>query len=89
MAVFWLGSVPVLALLGISVQTLAATLGRRIPLAISIIIILFGVYTLTGRLTISATRFESSVTVDPHADMQRQVEAITHQEPPCCCQHKE
>ena len=33
MAAFWLGTVPILASLGVGVQTLTGTLGRRIPAA--------------------------------------------------------
>ncbi len=84
MAVFWVGTVPLLALFGISVQTLVATLGRRVPLAISAIVILLGMYTLTGRLTISAAAFEPSNAVDVQASIQQQVETIAEQEPPCC-----
>ncbi len=88
MAAFWAGTVPVLALLGVSVQTLAITLGRRIPLAISLVIVLLGLYTIGGRLTISAAAFEPPAEIDLQADTQQQVEAIGQSEPPCC-QHEE
>lgn len=89
MIAFWLGSVPVLALLGISVQTFAATLGKRIPLAISAIIILLGLYTLGGRLTIDAAAFEPARQQAAPADTLHQVEEIGRTEPPCCCHQAE
>ncbi len=84
MAVFWLGSVPVLTLLGISVQTLAGTVGKRVPLLISLVIVLLGIYTIGGRLTIPATAFEPPMQIDAGASTLQQVEAIGQSAPPCC-----
>lgn len=84
MATFWAGTVPILALLGISLQTLSATLGRRIPLAISVIVVLLGLFTIGGRLTIPASAFEPPPGMDLQADTLQQVKAIGHTEPPCC-----
>lgn len=89
MAAFWLGSVPVLALLGISVQTFASTIGRQVPLIISLIIVLLGLYTLGGRLTIPATAFEPPASLDMSTDAQHQVETIGETTPPCCCEENE
>ena len=89
MAAFWLGSVPVLTLLGISIQTFAVAVGRRIPLAISLVIVLFGLYTIGGRLTIPAAAFETPLQIDPASNTQQKVESIGQTEPPCCSQKAE
>ena len=92
MAAFWLGTVPVLSLVGISVQTLTGVVGQRLPLVTSLVIIVLGLYTAYGRLTIPAEAFErrtvdSTVvkTVGPGAaTVEARVESALQQEPPCC-----
>jgi sulfite exporter TauE/SafE len=87
MASFWLGSVPVLALLGVSVQTLSGTLGKRVPLVTSLMVVLLGLYTIFGRLTIPASAFEPSAPSGIATTTAQQVEAAGQTEPPCCRQH--
>ncbi len=87
MASFWLGSVPVLALLGISVQALSGTLGKRIPLATSMLIALLGLYTLFGRLAIPATAFDGATSPGIDSTTLQQVEAAGETVPPCCRKH--
>jgi sulfite exporter TauE/SafE len=88
MIAFWLGSVPVLAVLGISVQTLASTLGKRIPLAVSLVILLLGLYTIGGRLTIPAAAFETPAQIESQTSTLQQVESISESTPPCCSENK-
>jgi sulfite exporter TauE/SafE len=87
MAAFWLGSVPLLSVVGISVQTLAGTVGRRVPLLTSLIVVLLGVFTIGGRLTIPATAFEPTLQHEAGSDTLLQVEAAGQTTPPCCKNH--
>lgn len=85
MAAFWLGTVPVLSLVGISVQTLTGVVGQRLPLVTSLIIIALGLYTAYGRLTIPAEAFERHVVERGATTAEERVEAALQEEPPCCC----
>eukprot|EP00752_Nemacystus_decipiens_P013680 g12133.t1 len=49
MAVFWLGTLPVLVSLGVGVQRFSGALGRRLPHATAVALILVGLWTLIGR----------------------------------------
>ncbi len=51
MAVFWVGTLPMMIGLGIGVQTLTGRLRRHLPLATSLLIVLVGVWTIAGRLS--------------------------------------
>ncbi|MHB8972247.1 MAG: sulfite exporter TauE/SafE family protein [Pirellulaceae bacterium] len=82
MASFWLGSVPILGLLGISVQAFAGTFGKRVPLATSLLVIFLGLYTIFGRLAIPAAAFEATVPSRIAPTTLEQVEAAGHLEPP-------
>jgi sulfite exporter TauE/SafE len=86
MVAFWLGTLPVLVTLGIGVQTLTGTLGRRIPLVTAVLIVLLGVFTLAQRTsaTVSAPR---SIDAALTADALRQVQALGDTTPSCCRHH--
>lgn len=50
MAVFWLGTLPIMAAIGVGVQSLSGPLRRYLPLATSLVLVGAGLWTLTGRL---------------------------------------
>jgi sulfite exporter TauE/SafE len=85
MGAFWLGTVPVLSLVGVSVQTLTGVVGQRLPLVTSLVIIVLGLYTAYGRLTIPAEAFERRTVDQNAATAEERVESALQQEPPCCC----
>jgi sulfite exporter TauE/SafE len=89
MAAFWLGSVPLLSVVGVGVQTLAGTIGRRIPLITSVLVVFLGLLTIGGRLTIPATAFEPTLPGSAGSDTLQQVEAAGKTTPPCCQHHGE
>jgi uncharacterized protein len=63
MAVFWLGTLPVMVGLGVGVQTLAGRLGPRLPLITSLLLVAAGIYTVSGRMLMPPiTLTESSAT---------------------------
>jgi len=84
-----LGTVPVLASLGIGIQALAGTLGRREPLATAEMVILLGVYMLAGQLKIRAGAFEEPLPGSENLNTRQQVEQIGETVPPCCRQEGE
>lgn len=51
MAVFWLGTLPVMAGLGVAVQTLAGPLRRWVPTACAVAMIVVGLLAVAGRAT--------------------------------------
>lgn len=54
MAAFWLGSVPILAGLGLGAQALTARLGAKLPLATALLMVALGLWTVAGRLRMPA-----------------------------------
>ena len=87
MVAFWAGTVPVLVSLGVGVQTLTGTLGRRIPLITAVFIVLLGLYTLAGRTTIDARTFQKRDPTASSTDTLEQIDEVGHSKPPCCQHH--
>jgi sulfite exporter TauE/SafE len=85
MAAFWAGTVPVLACVGVGVQTLSATLGRRVPLVTALVLVALGLVTILGRSAIDARAMDlpAAATSD---DPAGQIETIRQTPPPCCRQ---
>jgi hypothetical protein len=83
MAAFWLGTVPILAALGVGVQTLAGALGRRVPLVTALAIVALGLYTVAGRLSIPVESLQPAAAATD-GDTLDQIEAIGREKPPCC-----
>jgi sulfite exporter TauE/SafE len=50
MLAFWLGTVPMLAGVGVAARGLMAPLGRRLPMATAVLMMLFGALALAGKL---------------------------------------
>jgi sulfite exporter TauE/SafE len=87
MIAFWMGTVPVLVSLGVGVQALTGTLGRRIPLVTAIVIVALGLYTVLGRSAAPVAAFEATVESLQGADTMEQVQAVQQTKPPCCQNH--
>jgi sulfite exporter TauE/SafE len=87
MVAFWLGTVPVLVSLGVGVQALTGTLGRRIPLVTAIVIVALGLYTVLDRSATPVAAFESVLESLQGSDTMEQVEAVQQTKPPCCQDH--
>lgn len=54
MAVFWVGTLPVMAALGVGLAALAGPLRKRLPLATACLIMVVGFYTLFARISVPA-----------------------------------
>jgi uncharacterized protein len=83
---FWVGTVPILVSVGTAVQALTGTLGRRLPLATAVLIVLLGLGTIAERLTLSGEVWSLPRGLTPGTDTTHQVQAI-QQAKPSCCQH--
>lgn len=84
MAVFWLGTLPVLLALGVGVQALSGALRKHLPLATSLLIVVVGLWTIVGRTTMPALATKSTdVPVSIQHATQR-VLLIDAEELPCC-----
>jgi len=98
MAVFWLGTLPVMVSLGACVQQLTGLLGARLPTITAAVVIAVGVWTLVGRAGLDAQSVlqaqanAAAQTVDdaPNADAPgpspavERVRALNDQTPACC-----
>ena len=62
MAVFWVGTLPMMVSLGTGMQSLLGPIGRRMPALTSLALIAVGLYTLTGRATLDV----HTLTRSPH-----------------------
>ncbi|MBM4091283.1 MAG: sulfite exporter TauE/SafE family protein, partial [Planctomycetes bacterium] len=82
MVAFWLGTVPVLAFLGIGVQTLTGTLGRRAPLITALVIVLLGLYTVAARPVLSVGSVAPAI--EARGGVLQQAESLQGAQPPCC-----
>lgn len=79
MAVFWLGTLPVMVALGSGVQAMTGALGRRLPLVTCVGLVAVGLFTLSQRMTAPlATTGEGA-----DASVQR-VGSLDWRGMPCC-----
>lgn len=85
MAVFWLGTLPVLVSLGVGVQRLSGVLGRKLPHATALALILVGMWTLVGRGGLDAASLAAEQPVVRDASSATAaVQAIGETTPSCC-----
>jgi len=74
MAIFWLGTLPMLVTLGTAVQKLHTSLSGKLPAIAALLVITIGLYTLTLRV-----RAASAIAAMPHPTSAADIPA-----PPCC-----
>lgn len=82
MLAFWLGTVPLLASLGIGLQGLTAPLRRRLPLVTSMLVIGLGLMTALGRVSLPTT--PPDVGLGSAETRLTNARALTHDDLPCC-----
>lgn len=88
MAAFWAGSVPILVGVGASVQLLRQAVGRHVPLAMSLLLLVVGVWTVWGRVTLPPLiALDRAAAAAPAPDALSQVHTATETAPPCCHSH--
>jgi sulfite exporter TauE/SafE len=86
MAVFWLGTLPVLMALGLGVQALAGPLRRHLPALSALLLLAIGAWTVAGRAAIPTARFAGirAAVEAPMDAAPRARPAVT----PACCQNQ-
>lgn len=83
MAVFWLGTLPVLISLGIGVRSALGALGTRLPVICALALIGMGLWTLAGRAALDpASLARAAMTASPD-------QAPDPSELPACCRPAE
>lgn len=60
MVLFWSGTVPVMATLGLGLQRLAGPARRHLPLVTASLVVAIGLFTIAGRLRVSPPRGDST-----------------------------
>lgn len=85
MAVFWLGTLPVLVSLGVGVQKLTGVLGKHLPHATAVMLIAVGIWALIGRGMLNAEALADSQSVFENLDDAKSgVQAASQSDPACC-----
>lgn len=87
MAVFWLGTVPALAALGAGVQSLTGMLGKHMPAATAILIVLVGLFTVFQRVDLSSAVYAqtpAALTNHSPEDAAAAIQQLGEQPLPCC-----
>ncbi len=83
MATFWLGTLPVMVSLGVGVQKLAGTMGRRLPTITAAVLIIVGLGMVVSRAGAPAM---SSINASASADVlsTEHIMSLPQAEMPCC-----
>ncbi|QDU32103.1 hypothetical protein KS4_01320 [Poriferisphaera corsica] len=86
MAAFWLGTVPVLATLGIGTGFVTNKLGAKMPLVSAVIIIGVGLFTVVNRIGIDTSAFAENANqkLDLVEEQSDQTKGLTTSDLPCC-----
>jgi len=88
MAVFWVGTLPVLMTIGVGVQAALGVFGKRLPVLCGIALVAVGLSTLMGRFALTPAALAQAV---QHDASQRDVDGLAsgavpdpNQLPACC-----
>ncbi|QQE10060.1 sulfite exporter TauE/SafE family protein [Planctomycetota bacterium] len=86
MAAFWLGTVPILAALGIGAGFLSQKFGAKMPVISGVIIIVIGLYTVMSRVGIDTDAFADQTNLKLGADQSQieQIKNLDSSDLPCC-----
>jgi hypothetical protein len=86
LAAFWAGTLPVMVTVGAGLQALTGPLRSRLPVITSVLVVLVGLMTVAGRVTIPTFVPDSVANAQP-TDVQAaidQVRSLDSGEMPCC-----
>jgi len=86
MAVFWLGTLPVMVSLGVGVQRLTGVVGRKLPHLAAVMLIGAGLWTLAGRSTLDANAIAADQAVYEDFEAARIGLSAAGQQTPDCCE---
>jgi sulfite exporter TauE/SafE len=79
MGAFWMGTLPMMAGIGLGAQTLAGPLRRHLPLATSVLLVAAGVWTIFGRMAIAGVAIDAKTP----AGMAQAVDSVSHADEKC------
>ena len=85
MAVFWSGTVPIMAALMLGLNKLGHATQRRVPVAMASLVIVIGIFTIAFRAPIAIGN-DTNV-VDQTDALIQQVQDVKQSELPCCREH--
>lgn len=83
MTAFWAGTLPLMGLLGLGLNTLTGPLRARLPVVTSLIVITLGVLTALGRVNIP-TVVPTGVGAQSLDERLQAAATMTHDDMPCC-----
>lgn len=85
MAVFWLGTLPIMAALGAGIQSLAGPLRQKVPFATAMLLVCVGLYTIIDRFEVPslASAMDAQVREADH-DVIGRPAGVDATELPCC-----
>ena len=87
MAVFWLGTLPVLVAVGAGVRALAGPLASKLPVVLPLLVICAGCFTIFNRLGVSAealSQVAGRVEAASLSELSDKVRQLDSEEMPCC-----
>ena len=87
MAAFWIGSVPILLAVGVSVQAISGVVGSRIPLVMAGAIVLLGILTIALRVNTPVEAIERTAKAWSATNSAQQIESLGQARPSCCENH--
>jgi hypothetical protein len=80
MAVFWLGTLPMMVTLGATLRGVSNTLGRRLPTLTCVALMAMGLFTLVARARLDPTALAARLTTTPTGTQH----ATAQPKAPCC-----
>ena len=83
MAVFWVGTLPLMLALGLGVQALAGPLRRHLPAASAIALVVVGLLSVAGRIDVASHTAEPHAAASP-SDAAAHVRSLDAEDAPCC-----
>jgi uncharacterized protein len=83
MGTFWVGTLPVMSLVGVGIRRLSAPLAAKLPALTASAIIVVGMYTIVVRAQVILPRMDVAGTRDP-SELIQEVKSIDHSALPCC-----
>ena len=91
MIAFWMGTVPILAALGVGVQTLLGPLRKHLPAAMAVILVVVGVGVTVRGFEVRANAAEHGPAARPASlsESIEQAEAVDQETLPCCAGDEE
>lgn len=86
LAAFWAGTLPVLVAIGVGAHRCLGSFGRRVPLVMSLAIVVVGVFTVIHRAHVSPAALAAAVGPAPHSldEALARARGQDEQEAPCC-----